>query len=59
MPTITFKVSASEAARIRRLAKRAGYTVSEFIRRRAMQVQPTGAEQAAAEQVRNLMTDFP
>ena len=41
MPTITFKVSASEAARIRRLARREGRTLSEFLRRRAMQ--PAGS----------------
>lgn len=35
MPTITFKVTAREAARIRRLAAKAGCTVSEFLRRRA------------------------
>lgn len=35
MPTITFKVSPGEAARIRRLALREGRTVSEFLRRRA------------------------
>jgi hypothetical protein len=36
MPTITFKVSAREAARIRELARREGLTVSEFLRRRAV-----------------------
>jgi hypothetical protein len=35
MPTITFKVSADEAARIRCLARQEGRTVSEFLRRRA------------------------
>jgi hypothetical protein len=35
MPTITFKVTAREAARIRQLARREGVTVSEFLRRRA------------------------
>ena len=36
MPTITFKVSTREAARIRELARREGLTVSEFLRRRAI-----------------------
>ncbi len=36
MPTITFKVTGREAARIRELARREGLTVSEFLRRRAM-----------------------
>jgi hypothetical protein len=36
MPTITFKVSQREAARIRELARREGLTVSEFLRRRAV-----------------------
>jgi hypothetical protein len=40
MPTITFKVSALEAARIRELARREGVTVSEFLRRRAVAHQP-------------------
>jgi hypothetical protein len=37
MPTITFKVGARDAARIRALAKRDGISVSEFLRRRATQ----------------------
>ncbi len=36
MPTITFKVTEREAARIRELARRDGLTVSEFLRRRAV-----------------------
>ena len=36
MPTITFKVTEREAARIRELARREGLNVSEFLRRRAM-----------------------
>lgn len=36
MPTLTFKVTPEEAARIRRLARRERRTVSEFLRRRAM-----------------------
>jgi hypothetical protein len=46
MPTITFKVSAREAARIRELARREGLTVSEFLRRRAVS---TEARAAAGE----------
>lgn len=41
MPTISFKVSAREAARIRELARREGLTVSEFLRRRASSAAPT------------------
>ena len=36
MPTLTFKVTAEEAARIRRLARREKRTLSEFLRRRAV-----------------------
>jgi hypothetical protein len=36
MPTVTFKVSEREAARIRELARRECVTVSEFLRRRAL-----------------------
>ena len=39
MPTISFKVSGREAARIRELARHEGLTVSEFLRRRAMAAQ--------------------
>jgi hypothetical protein len=46
MPTISFKVSAREAARIRELARREGLTVSEFLRRRAVS---TEARPAAGE----------
>jgi hypothetical protein len=35
MKTISFKVTAREAARIRELALREGVTLSEFLRRRA------------------------
>ena len=35
MPTITFKVTPREAARIQELARREGVTVSEYLRRRA------------------------
>ena len=44
MPTITFKVTAQEAARIRRMARREGLTVSDFLRRRAVQTAPTAGE---------------
>lgn len=37
MPTLSFKVTPQEAARIRRLARREGRTVSEMLRRRAVQ----------------------
>jgi hypothetical protein len=43
MPTLTFKVSERDAARIRQLARREGLTVSEFLRRRAVATAPTGA----------------
>lgn len=36
MPTLTFKVSERDAARIRELARRERVTVSEFLRRRAV-----------------------
>lgn len=36
MPTISFKVTPRDAARIRELARREGLTVSEFLRRRAL-----------------------
>ncbi|MEQ1856200.1 MAG: hypothetical protein ABL963_07015 [Longimicrobiales bacterium] len=36
MPTLTFKVSDREAARIRQLAHRERLTLSEFLRRRAV-----------------------
>lgn len=40
MPTLSFKVTVEEAARIRRLARREKRTVSDFIRRRAVQGSP-------------------
>jgi hypothetical protein len=46
MPTVSFKVSGREAARIRELARREGLTVSEFLRRRAVS---TVASDAAGE----------
>ena len=46
MPTITFKVTPREAARIRQLARRERLTVSEFLRRRAV---APGADGPAGE----------
>lgn len=43
MPTLTFKVTIEEAARIRRLARRENKTLSEFLRRRVMQDAPSGS----------------
>lgn len=40
MTTISFKVSEEEARRIRSEARKAGVSVSEYIRRRAMAVIP-------------------
>ena len=40
MTTLSFKVSEEEAREIRRQAKAAGITVSEFLRRRAMGSEP-------------------
>ncbi|MCW1922853.1 hypothetical protein OKA05_09850 [Luteolibacter arcticus] len=40
MTTLSFKVSEDEAREIRRQAKAAGITVSEFLRRRAMGNEP-------------------
>jgi hypothetical protein len=37
MPTLTFKVTAAEAALIRRQARREGRSLSEMLRRRAVQ----------------------
>ena len=45
MPTLTFKVSQREAARIRELARREGLTVSEFLRRRAVATVPASASE--------------
>lgn len=44
VPTITFKVTPQEAARIRRMARREGLTVSEFLRRRAVEALPVAGE---------------
>ena len=46
MPTITFKVTSRDAARIRALARREGLTVSEFLRRRAVATAVAGPEGA-------------
>lgn len=40
MPTITFKVTPREAARIQEMARREGVSVSEYLRRRAMTPRP-------------------
>ena len=47
MPTLTFKVTLQEAARIRRMAHREGLTVSEFLRRRAVEVLPDAGDGGA------------
>jgi hypothetical protein len=58
MPTLTFKVSPGEAARIRELARREGLTVSEFLRRRAVAV--PSAELAGDYRVgRDALTGLP
>ena len=44
MPTITFKVTPQEAARLRALARREGLNVSEFLRRRALASKGSGDE---------------
>ncbi len=46
MPTITFKVTPREAARIRELARRESLSVSEFLRRRAVASAASGPEGA-------------
>jgi len=43
MPTITFKIARRDAARIRELARRERCTVSEFLRRRALQAPAASA----------------
>ena len=50
MPTITFKVTAAEAASIQRLARREGCSVSEFLRRRAA-LEPVRAPAARAYRI--------
>lgn len=58
MPTITFKVTPREGARIRELARREGLTVSEFLRRRA--VAPEAAEPGGEYRVvRDPVTGLP
>ncbi len=44
MPTLSFKVTPAEAARIRRLARREHRTISEFLRRRAVGSSPAPAD---------------
>lgn len=51
MPTLTFKVTPEEAARIRRLARRERRTVSEFLRRRAVQRGPMSADDAGGYRI--------
>ena len=58
MPTITFKVSAQEAAHIRRLARREGRTVSEFLRHRAIQ-SPVAAESHGYHVEKSPVTGLP
>lgn len=40
MPTISFKVTERQAARIRELARREGVSLSEYLRRRATEPTP-------------------
>ncbi len=57
MPTITFKVTEREAARIRELARREGMTLSEFLRRRAVATAvagPAGEYRIAADPLTGL-----
>jgi hypothetical protein len=58
MPTITFKVTDREAARIRQLARRDGVTLSEFLRRRAV-APPTGSEAKGYRIGRDPVTGLP
>jgi hypothetical protein len=51
VPTLTFKVTLEEAARIRRLARRERRTVSEFLRRRALQDGARTADDASGYRV--------
>jgi hypothetical protein len=59
MPTITFKVTAEEAARIRRMARCEGLTVSDFIRRRAVQAAPATGETGAYHVETSAVTGLP
>jgi len=52
VPTLTFKVTPAEAARIRRLARRAGRSVSEFLRRRAAEDRTESGAAAGRYQVK-------
>jgi hypothetical protein len=57
MPTLTFKVTPDEAARIRELARRESLTVSEFLRRRAVSA---GAESPGEYRIgRDPLTGLP
>ena len=59
MPTITFKVTAREAARIRRLARREGLTVSEFLRRRTTDASPSASDAGAYHVETSAVTGLP
>ena len=58
MPTLTFKVTPREAARIRELARREGMTLSEYLRRRASAAPPIAAE-SGYRIVRDALTGLP
>jgi len=59
MPTLTFKVSPEEAARIRRLARRENRTVSEFLRRRSLQAQAVAPARAGYRVETSPVTGLP
>ena len=59
MPTMSFKVTAEEAARIRQLARREKRTVSEFIRRRAVQREAASTGDAEYRIVISRVTGLP
>lgn len=59
MPTLTFKVTREEAARIRRLAGREKRTVSEFLRRRALQGETAPARVGGYRIERSPVTGLP
>ncbi len=58
MPTLTFKVTDREAARIRELARREALTVSEFLRRRAV-ANTTGAPVSGYRIIKDPLTGLP
>jgi hypothetical protein len=59
MPTLTFKVTMEEAARIRRLARREKRTLSEFLRRRAVQGAPPPDDASGYRIERSPVTGLP